>query len=171
MKSSIITLLAATGFALTVVLSGCSTPSSPPEPTRTAQLGVPSDLGLGLQGETPKENDKPLERNTTVALPSLDTTKVQVNEKINISVNGLPKDKPYKIGLAFQGKNAKNSFIDLKSNDTKFDGDTMTGNLVIPSNLTAGKYMLSVEITISKPDVDETLYKSAIYDAPIEVEK
>lgn len=171
MKHSKKTSIIAGSLFVALLFAGCTNTPDAPQPTLTAPVGVSPDLGSGIQGDAPKNDSKPLERNTAIIMPTLDVTTVKLNEKVTMTVMDIPKDIPYKLGLEYKGESAKKSFITLEGKGTTYTDNAMTTDVVIPENLNPGKYLLSVEIVTSPPDVSNNKYQTAIYDAPIEVEK
>lgn len=171
MKHSKKTSIIAGSLFVILLFTGCTNTPHTPQPTLTAPVGVSPDLGSGIQGDTPNIDSKPLERDTAIIMPTLDITTVKLNEKVTMTVMGIPKDVPYKLGLEYKGESAKKSFIALEGEDIIYADNAMMATVVIPENLTPGKYLLSVEIVTSPPEVSNNKYQTVIYDAPIAVEK
>lgn len=148
MNSKLFVLVASAAIALT----GCSSGQSPDSmnaalaPDTTAEATpLPGALGeIKTDVKSVKTDVPEVDRGLIISLPDAKSYEVDLNEKIQLTVGGLPPEEDADIYLMYSMEGNPQATLNLKSTQVKADGSVLE-YVNVPKNLAPGSFSLVLE--------------------------
>lgn len=134
--------------------SGIINAQTMPE-TKTAPAVQPS-MGSGMTGNAPVQTKEPIDKGTTIMVPTVNEVTVEKNEKVRVYAGQLKEGTTVTAVLFYSSGGQNDKSIELGEETVSATGE-VTKEIVIPENLASGNYVISLNID------------GSLYTAPIKV--